>query len=108
MGVVFGWWLAVELVGLVSLPLAATVFARLPDRGWALTKPLGILVLGWLVWFPLNIFTRLPYAPGWIVATLLAFAAGNAALLRRPALRVTLHTLLTSARLYIVASGVLF
>ena len=85
MGVVFLWWLAVELVGIASLPLTALVFARLPDRGWALAKPLGILVLGWLVWFPLIVFSALPYSGAWIAGTFLAFAAANALLVRRSA-----------------------
>src|SRR5262249_21777302 len=38
------WWLlAVELLGLVSFPLAYLAFPGLRDRGWGLAKLLGLL-----------------------------------------------------------------
>src|SRR5262249_56947541 len=43
-----------------------------------------------------------------IRATFLAYAAGNIALLRRPAVRATLRDLLTNARAYMLASEALF
>jgi YYY domain-containing protein len=72
------WYLAVEVLGIVALPTAALAFAHLPDRGWALTKPLGILLVGVLCWLPLVVFPALPFSRGWIVLTLLIFAALNA------------------------------
>ena len=39
-----------ELVGLAALPLAAVVLGRLPGRGIAFARPLGLLVLTWLAW----------------------------------------------------------
>src|SRR5579871_469176 len=109
MGTVFTWWLAVELVGMASLPLTVTVFARLPDRGWALAKPLGVLVFGWLVWFPLITIQALPYSAAWIVGTFVVYAAVNLALLLRvPAIRERLLDLLTRARAYIVVTELLF
>jgi hypothetical protein len=41
-------------------PLAAAIFRSLPDKGWAFTKPLGLLALGWLIWLPLCLFHALP------------------------------------------------
>ncbi len=109
MGIVFVWWLAVELVGLASLPLAVTVFARLPDRGWALAKPLGVLVLGWLVWLPLISIQALPYSPAWIILTFVIYVAANAALLLRvSAVRHRLRDLVTRARGYILLTELLF
>ncbi|MGC8828010.1 MAG: hypothetical protein ACP5TV_13525, partial [Anaerolineae bacterium] len=40
------WWLALMVVGLATAPLAFVVLGRLRDRGWALTKALGLLVVG--------------------------------------------------------------
>src|SRR5262249_42585627 len=108
MGVVFLWWLAAELIGLASLPLAATVLGRLPDRGCTLAKPLGVLVLGWLGWCPLISLNALPYSSGWLLGTVLASAAGNAAPLRSVALCATLRSMITTARQYTVLSGLLF
>jgi YYY domain-containing protein len=109
MGIVIAWTLAVELVGLASLPLAVTVFARLPDRGWALAKPLGLLILGWLVWFPLITIQALPYSAAWIAAVFVVYAAANVALLLRvAAVRERLLDLVTRARGYIVLAELLF
>src|SRR5579859_5489100 len=109
MGELFSWWLVVEALGAAGLPLAALIFARLPDRGWALAKPLALLVTGWLVWFPLSLVTSLPYNRAWILATCILFALGNAALLYwRPDLRATLRGMLSRARAYVLTSEVLF
>ncbi len=44
------WWFVIQLVGLAAFPLAYGFFRRLPDRGWALSKPFGILFLVYLFW----------------------------------------------------------
>ena len=45
------WWLLIlELFGLVVFPLAHRVFSRMPDRGWAFSKPLGLLMVGFCTW----------------------------------------------------------
>ena len=91
------------------MPLSALVFSRLPDRGWALSKPFSLLLVGWLVWFPLSIVTALPYSGVWIFLTFLVFAALNALLLRWKAdLRSELSRLLRRYPVYIVASELVF
>ncbi|MBF6591032.1 MAG: hypothetical protein IVW57_10970, partial [Ktedonobacterales bacterium] len=104
----FTWWLALELLGIVGLPLAAVLFANLPDRGWAFAKPLSLLVVGWLVWFPLSIVTALPFSRVWIVGTFLAFAAVNLWLARLPGVRASLRHLLMRSRGYILTAEALF
>jgi YYY domain-containing protein len=47
---VLSWWLAVEILGLAALPLAWRLFRHLPDRGYALAKPLGLLLTCYLFW----------------------------------------------------------
>jgi YYY domain-containing protein len=109
MGLIFSWWLVIEILGLVGMPLAALVFARLPDRGWALSKPFSLLIVGWLVWFPLSVISALPYSGLWIVLTFLAFALFNAALLYRDGrVRADLRRLVTQNPLYIAASELVF
>ncbi|MGZ3585002.1 MAG: DUF2298 domain-containing protein, partial [Ktedonobacterales bacterium] len=109
MAELFLWWLTLEIIGLLGLPLVALTLANLPDRGWALSKPLSLLLLGWLIWFPLSALPILPYTPAWIVATTLVFAAGNAALLwRLPALRSSLRDLITRHRAHVIASELVF
>src|SRR5579864_2796169 len=94
MGELFGWWLMAEVIGVAALPLAAVLCANLPDRGWGLARPLGLLVLGWLVWFPLSLLPALPYNRAWIVGTFVVFAFGNVALLRLPEVRAALLRLI--------------
>jgi YYY domain-containing protein len=44
------WWLAVEVLGVVAFPLAYILFPRLPDRGYAFAKPIGLLGVGFVFW----------------------------------------------------------
>lgn len=44
------WLLAVELLGLLALPLTLWLFGRLPDAGWGLSKLIGWLLLAYPVW----------------------------------------------------------
>jgi YYY domain-containing protein len=85
------WWLFIQMLGLACLPLTFSIFANLPDRGWALSKALGVLSLCFLVWFPLTLPSilpgplaglALPYARGTILAFLLLLLAANGWLLR--------------------------
>ncbi len=108
MGEIFGWWLAVELLGIAALPLAAVLFRHLPDRGWALAKPLGLLAVGWLVWFPLSVVTALPYSRAWITGTIVVFLLANLALLRLQGVRAALLGMLARERVYIVLVEAVF
>ncbi len=55
------WWIIVELIGIAVLPVAFRFFRYLPDRGYALVKPLGLL----LVAYPFWLLTTL----GWLTNT---------------------------------------
>jgi Uncharacterized membrane protein len=55
-------WALVEALGLLCLPLTVTVFHNLPDRGWSLSKSLGMVIFTFVVWFPLMCFRTLPYS----------------------------------------------
>ncbi len=44
------WWILIQLFGLAALPLAFHLFSRLPDRGYTLARPLGLLLAGYLLW----------------------------------------------------------
>jgi len=46
------WWLAVDVIALAAWPVTYTVFHRLRDRGHLLSKSLGLILLGYLVWLP--------------------------------------------------------
>ena len=44
------WYLALLAFGLLVLPLTVYLCRRLPDRGYGVSRPLGLLIVGWLVW----------------------------------------------------------
>lgn len=44
------WWAAAMLVGLIAFPLTFAFFHRLPDRGYAFTKVIGLLLLSYCLW----------------------------------------------------------
>jgi YYY domain-containing protein len=108
MSELLGWWLLVEALGVVGLPLTITVFARLPDRGWSAAKALALLAIGWLIWFPLTIVSALPFSRAWIIGTMLVFALANIAMLRAPSVRLALTKYMQTQRGYIVASELVF
>ena len=47
---VLRFWLVIQLFALAALPLAWRWLAPLPSRGYALAKPLGLLLVTYLLW----------------------------------------------------------
>ncbi|HEX5370789.1 MAG TPA: DUF2298 domain-containing protein [Dehalococcoidia bacterium] len=87
----FRWWLAVEVFGIVGLPITLVLFRSLPGRGIAFAKPLGLLLAGYLFWLALTSHV-LSNRPGSIVWVLLLLIAIDALILRNR-LRETRATL---------------
>jgi YYY domain-containing protein len=50
MGDAIVWWIALQLLGLAAVPIAAVLLRALPDRGYTLSKPLGLMLTGWLAY----------------------------------------------------------
>jgi uncharacterized membrane protein len=73
----FQMWALVEVLGLVCLPLTVTIFHNLPDRGWAFSKAIGLVVLAFCVWLPLMTLQFLPYSQLFILAVVLLIVACN-------------------------------
>jgi uncharacterized membrane protein len=67
------WWFILLLVGGLQLPLCLALFRRLPDRGYSLSKPFGLLLLGFAFWFA-NSLRLLPNHAGAIFFVLLLLA----------------------------------
>ncbi|MFL7794412.1 MAG: DUF2298 domain-containing protein, partial [Anaerolineae bacterium] len=44
------WYLATQAFGLAGLPLCLRLFRHLPDRGYGVSKPMGLLLAGWAFW----------------------------------------------------------
>ena len=64
--------LTIELIGLAAFPIVARAFPVLADRGWAISKPIGMLLVATAVW--LVSYTKLvPNTPitWWVILILL-------------------------------------
>jgi len=72
---VLSWYAVVQLAGLAAWPIAWRLFAGLPDRGYSLTKHLGILLCGFALWLG-NAYSLLPNDRGgaWLSLALVAAA----------------------------------
>lgn len=46
----FSWYLALQLISLAALPFTLALFGNLPDRGYAFSKSVGVLAVGFLFW----------------------------------------------------------
>jgi YYY domain-containing protein len=44
------WWLIILIFGLVGWPVAFNLLRHLPDRGFALARPVGLLLAGYVLW----------------------------------------------------------
>jgi len=66
------WVLALVVAGLIGLPYVWLAAASLPDRGFALARPVGLLLVTWLVWWLASLrllaFTRAAIALAALVA----------------------------------------
>jgi len=72
------WLVAIEVVSLAACPLAFAAFPYLRDRGYGFAKPLGLIVIGFLVWI-LSYAHILPNS-GWTYGlAVVAMAAGAGA-----------------------------
>ena len=80
----FFWILAMELAAFSLVPLAVVGFRGLPDRGFLLTKPLGLLGLSYLAYLPAAYgfvhYTRFEIASA--LALMIAVGLGTAYLWR--------------------------
>lgn len=70
----FSWWLTTTALGLLAFPVARHLFRALPDRGYSLARPLGLLLLSYLVWV-LGLGHVVPNGRGAAVLALVVLAA---------------------------------
>lgn len=99
------WWLVLQVVSLIALPLCLALFRRLPDRGYTLSKAFALLVLGYTFWL-LNSLHVLPNSRGGIIAALLALGALSALFVYRE--RADLEAWVRDRWQYVVAVEVAF
>ncbi len=68
------WWIGIEAVGIAAFPLTFVFFHRLPDRGFAFSKVIGLLLLGYGLWMG-AFLGLLPNARGTVILLLVVLAA---------------------------------
>ena len=73
------WLITVEIIGLAVFPLAYFLLPKLSDRGYGLSKPLGILLIGYVAWI-LSVVHLLPSVRATLFGLVLLVAASSAAL----------------------------
>jgi uncharacterized membrane protein len=44
------WYILITIIGLVSFPIAYRLLPALPDRGYAISRILGLLIWGYVFW----------------------------------------------------------
>ena len=65
------WYLVIALAGWLVFPLAYRLLAFLPDRGLALSRPLGLLLWGYAYWLLVSLDVLQNDAGGAVFALLL-------------------------------------
>ena len=73
----FWWLLTVEAIGLAAFPLAYLLLPSVRDRGYSVSKPLGILFIGYASWI-LSVLHIVPSVRLSIVALLLVMGGLSA------------------------------
>ena len=68
------WYLALQLFAFAALPLAWRAFSRMPDRGYAFSKPFGLLAVGFFVWL-IGLTQTIPNSRFTVAAALALIAA---------------------------------
>ena len=73
------WLLFFEVVGLLAWPIAALIFRSQAAAAWGFSRVVGLLLLGWLIWFPTSLgmikWTQGAVLGGMIVLALLGWLA---------------------------------
>jgi YYY domain-containing protein len=84
---VVAWWLTCVLLGWAAFPIVFVALPGLPDRGYALTRNLALLLVAWLSWLFAS-FRILPFTGGvlWLMAGGMALVSGLIVWRRRQAL----------------------
>jgi YYY domain-containing protein len=104
---IFVWYLVGTFVGVIALPLVFRFFPSLPSRGFALARPLGLLIWGFTFWLLASFGVLQNDLGGQVLAALvfLAFSLMQMKGTRKEALltwlRQNLRTVLTIEGLFL-------
>lgn len=76
---VLAWFIVLEAIGLLALPLTFMAFKNFSDRGYIFSKVLGLLVISWGTWIVAS--ARLVPFTGWTILAVMTLLAIVASLL---------------------------
>jgi YYY domain-containing protein len=79
---ILSWWLLIQILGLAAWPLAFRLLRFLPDRGYTIAKPLGLLLTSYALWLAGSLGLMQNSLGGIIFALILVIAASAWALSR--------------------------
>lgn len=48
------WWILIEILGFLTIPLVFKICKNLPDHGYSISKILGILLVSYITWIIVN------------------------------------------------------
>lgn len=66
---VLAWYLLLAFIGLAAWPLVAASLPNLPDKGWAVARTAGLLLVSWLAWMAASLGWA-PHKPALLWAAL--------------------------------------
>lgn len=75
------WWVAIAVIGWTVFPMLWRVSPALADRGYTITRVLGLLLLAWVSWLLASDPLGLSWNAGLILTCLLALATLSTALI---------------------------
>ena len=80
MASLLAWWLLLEILSIVALPITLALLRHLPDRGYPFARVLGILLPSFLAWF-LGMWQLATYGRGLLIFCLILVAGLSGVLL---------------------------
>ena len=78
MAALMGWWLLVDVLGLLALPITLVLLRHLPEKGYAFSKVVALLIVGYFSW----IFGYVSFGLGAACCSVLLMALLSAWILR--------------------------
>jgi YYY domain-containing protein len=105
---VLAWWLIVTLMGWTAFPIAMRLFNRLPGRGYALSKALGLLLVSYVFWLLCSFKLLANNVGGILIAWVIVLSLSLAFYLRREGNLNALREFVRARWRYILAAEVIF
>ncbi len=76
MGAVISWYLIIAMLGWLAWPLAFRLLPGLPDRGYTISRALGLILVGYVFWLMTSLGLLQNTSGGILLAALLVMGLG--------------------------------